>query len=91
MAGKAGVLLSGGIESTTTRAIARAEGYEGYALSFRLGQRHVIELERARAIAEAFGGARQLIVTVDLREIGGSALTDESLAVPKDRAPEERA
>ena len=89
MAGKAVVLLSGGIDSTTTLAIARAEGYEVYALSFRYGQRHEIELERARAIAEAFGVARHLIVTVDLREIGGSALTDESLAVPKDRAPEE--
>ncbi|GBC81158.1 7-cyano-7-deazaguanine synthase [bacterium HR10] len=89
MAGKAVVLLSGGIDSTTTLAIARAEGYEVYALSFRYGQRHEIELERARAIAAAFGVARHLVIAIDLREIGGSALTDESLAVPKDRTPEE--
>lgn len=89
MAGRAVVLLSGGIDSATTLAIARAEGYEVYALSFRYGQRHEIELERARAIAEAFGVARHLVIAIDLREIGGSALTDKSIAVPKDRTPEE--
>ncbi len=89
MAERAVVLLSGGIDSTTTLAIARAEGYEVYALSFRYGQRHEIELERARAIAAAFGVARHLVIAIDLREIGGSALTDESIAVPKDRTPEE--
>ncbi len=89
MARKAVVLLSGGIDSTTTLAIARAEGYEVYALSFRYGQRHEVELERARAIATMFGVARHLIVTVNLREIGGSALTDERIPVPKDRTSEE--
>ncbi|GBC78543.1 7-cyano-7-deazaguanine synthase [bacterium HR08] len=89
MTRRAVVLLSGGIDSTTTLAIARAEGYDVYALSVRYGQRHEIELERARAIADAFGVARHLMITIDLREIGGSALTDERIAVPKDRTPEE--
>jgi len=89
MARKAIVLLSGGIDSTTTLAIARAEGYEVYALSFRYGQRHEVELERARVIAETFGAARHLIIAVDMREIGGSALTDERIPVPKGRTSEE--
>ncbi len=89
MTRKAIVLLSGGVDSTTTLAIAQAEGYEVYALSFRYGQRHEVELLRAQATAAARGVARHLIITVDMREIGGSALTDERIPVPKDRTSEE--
>ncbi len=89
MAKKAVVLLSGGIDSTTTLAIARAEGYDVYALSFDYGQRHRVELERAREIAHRFGAARHLLIHVDMREIGGSALTDPMVTVPKDRTTEE--
>ncbi|MCS6816873.1 MAG: 7-cyano-7-deazaguanine synthase QueC [Blastocatellia bacterium] len=89
MAKKAVVLLSGGIDSTTTLAIARAEGYETYALSFDYGQRHRVELERAQEIARVFQVAKHLIIRIDMHEIGGSALTDPTVAVPKDRAAEE--
>jgi 7-cyano-7-deazaguanine synthase len=85
---KAVVLLSGGLDSTTALAIARAEGYRAYAMSFRYGQRHLVELESARRIAEAMGVARHLVVDIDLRAIGGSALTDE-MAVPKARSSAE--
>jgi len=81
------VLLSGGVDSTTTLAIARAEGYACYALSFRYGQRHGIELEAARRVAKALGAVEHKILDVDLREFGGSALTDD-IAVPKDRTPD---
>lgn len=76
------VLLSGGIDSYTTAAIAKAEGYELYALSFNYHQRHSIELHSAKTIAERLGVKRHLIVGFDLREIGGSALTSE-IEVPK--------
>lgn len=89
MTQKAVVLLSGGVDSTTTLAIAQAEGYQVYALSFRYGQRHEVELLRAQATAAARGVARHLIITIDMREIGGSALTDERIPVPKDRTAEE--
>jgi 7-cyano-7-deazaguanine synthase len=69
------VLLSGGLDSATVLAIARAEGFEPYALSFRYGQRHGIELEAAREVATAQGVARHVIATIDLRVFGGSALT----------------
>lgn len=85
---KAVVLLSGGLDSTTALAIAKAESYALYAMSFRYGQRHSIELESARRIAEAMNVARHLVVDIDLRAIGGSALTDE-IAVPKERSGEE--
>jgi 7-cyano-7-deazaguanine synthase len=75
-------LLSGGIDSTTTMAIAKAEGYELYALSFDYGQRHKNELESARRVARSLGAKRHLIIRFDLREIGGSALTAE-IEVPK--------
>src|SRR5262245_10431942 len=71
------VLLSGGLDSTTVLAIARSEGYEPYALSFRYGQRHSIELDAARRVAEAQGVARHVVADVDLRVFGGSALTDD--------------
>lgn len=78
------VLLSGGLDSTTTLAIARSEGYEVYALSFRYGQRHEVELEAARRVALRFGAAEHVIADIDLRILGGSALTAD-IAVPKGR------
>jgi 7-cyano-7-deazaguanine synthase len=82
---KAVVLLSGGVDSTTTLAIAKDAGFAVYALTFRYGQRHEAELEGARRVAAAHGVARHEIVTFDLRRFGGSALTGD-IAVPKDRA-----
>jgi len=79
------VLLSGGLDSTTTLAIARAEGFEPYAMSFRYGQRHVIELESAKRVALRMGVAKHVIVDIDLRQFGGSALTDD-IEVPKGRS-----
>ena len=81
---KAVVLLSGGLDSTTTLAIAQQEGFEVYALSFRYGQRHSAELVAATRIAERFGVARHVISDIDLRAFGGSALTSD-IAVPKNR------
>ena len=81
---RAVVLLSGGIDSTTTLAVARERGFATHALTFRYGQRHVAEVEAARRVAQALGAAGHEIVTIDLRAVGGSALTDE-LAVPKNR------
>ncbi len=79
------VLLSGGLDSSTTLAIAVERGYEPYALSFRYGQRHARELEAARRIAEHFGCRDWRVVDLDLAAFGGSALTDPALAVPLDR------
>lgn len=81
---KAVVLLSGGLDSATALAIARAEGYETYALTFRYGQRHAIEVEAARRVATHLGAAQHLVAEIDLRLWGGSALTSDA-AVPKDR------
>jgi 7-cyano-7-deazaguanine synthase len=78
------VLLSGGLDSTTTLAIARAEGFVPYALSFRYGQRHAIELDAAVRVAKSMGVAEHVIADIDLRRFGGSALTAD-LAVPKGR------
>src|SRR5258708_30647299 len=78
------VLWSGGLDSTTTLAIARSEGFEVYALTFRYGQRHEVEIDAARLIASTFGVADHVVATIDLRVFGGSALTS-SVAVPKDR------
>lgn len=85
---KAVVLLSGGLDSTTALAVAIAERYAAYAMSFRYGQRHAVELESARHVAAAMGVARHLVVDIDLRAIGGSALTDE-IEVPKARSSAE--
>lgn len=74
---KAVVLLSGGIDSSTTLAIAKAEGYECYALSFDYGQRHRVELLSAKRVAEAIGVKEHLVISFDLRKIGGSALTSD--------------
>jgi 7-cyano-7-deazaguanine synthase len=82
---KAVVLLSGGIDSATTLAIAKDKGFDVYALSFRYGQRHVVELEAASLIAKRNNVAEHLIVDIDLRKIGGSALTAD-ITVPKNRS-----
>jgi len=79
------VLLSGGLDSTTVLAIAKSRGFEPCALSFRYGQRHVFELERARQVAAAMGVTRHVVAEIDLRVFGGSALTAD-IEVPKDRA-----
>jgi 7-cyano-7-deazaguanine synthase len=84
---KAVILLSGGLDSTTTLAIASSEGFEPYAMSFRYGQRHAVELESAQQIAARMGVRKHVIVDIDLRQFGGSALTDD-IAVPKGRAVE---
>jgi len=82
---RAVVLLSGGIDSTTTLAIAIADGYETYALSFDYGQRHQIETEAARSVANSLGTKEHRVAKIDLRVFGGSALTDD-LDVPKQRS-----
>jgi 7-cyano-7-deazaguanine synthase len=83
------VLLSGGIDSATALAVARTQGFAPSALTFRYGQRHAVELDAARRVARALRVVRHEIVDIDLRQFGGSALTDD-IAVPKDRAPEAR-
>jgi 7-cyano-7-deazaguanine synthase len=70
------VLLSGGLDSTTTLAIAKHEGFRLYALTFQYGQRHAIEITAARRVAQTIGVERHVIVDIDLRVFGGSALTD---------------
>ncbi len=82
MAGQpAVVLLSGGLDSTTVLAIAHAEGYVPHALSFRYGQRHSVELDAARRVADALGVAEHVVADIDLRVFGGSALTAD-ISVP---------
>lgn len=83
---KAVVLLSGGIDSSTTLAIAEKEGYELYAMSFNYHQRHMIELASAKKVADAYQVKKHLIVSFDLRDIGGSALTSD-MDVPKMKIP----
>jgi 7-cyano-7-deazaguanine synthase len=85
---RAVVLLSGGVDSTTTLAVARQRGFATYALTFRYGQRHALEVEAARRVAHALGATRHEIMAIDLRVFGGSALTDD-IAVPKHRAAAE--
>lgn len=82
------ILLSGGLDSTTTLAIAKKEGFDLYALSFRYGQRHEAELEAATRLATKFHVARHLVAEIDLRLFGGSALTDD-IDVPKGRSQSE--
>jgi 7-cyano-7-deazaguanine synthase len=85
---KAVILLSGGLDSATVLAIAKAEGYEPYALSFSYGQRHAWELEAAKRVAASIGVAQHRVTTIDLRAFGGSALTAD-IDVPKGRDAEE--
>jgi len=82
---KAVVLLSGGLDSATTLAIAKHSGFSLYALTFRYGQRHQCEVESARQIAGSIGVAEHKIISIDMGGIGGSALTDPTMEVPKDR------
>lgn len=86
---KAVVLLSGGLDSTVTAAIAKQDGFQLYCLTVSYRQRHLVEVERARAVAGALGAAGHVVLEVNLRALGGSALTDE-VEVPKDRTEEER-
>ena len=85
---KAVVLLSGGLDSTTTLAIAHNEGYDTYCMSFRYGQRHAMELQCAENIAKALGAKQHIIVDIDLRTFGASALTAD-IEVPKNRSDTE--
>lgn len=81
---KAVVLLSGGLDSTTTLAIARSQGFACHALTMQYGQRHAVEIDAARRIAEQLGVVQHIVLPIDLRQFGGSALTSD-LPVPKDR------
>jgi 7-cyano-7-deazaguanine synthase len=85
---KAVVLLSGGLDSTTTFAIAKSLGYEIYAITFQYGQRHEAELNAAKRVADYFQVAQHIVVQIDLRTFGGSALTSD-IPVPKGRALDE--
>jgi len=85
---RAVVLLSGGVDSSTTLAIAKSEGFDIHALSFRYGQRHEVELQAARGIAAALGVEKHITIDIDLRSFGGSALTSD-IDVPKGRSSEE--
>jgi 7-cyano-7-deazaguanine synthase len=87
---RAVVLLSGGLDSTTTLAVAKSEGFLPYALTFHYGQRHDVEVAAARTIAQRLGVARHVVLPIDLRIFGGSALTSET-AVPKGRSASEMA
>lgn len=79
------VLISGGLDSATTLAIARSEGFECYALTFGYGQRHKREIEAAKKIADSLGTDEHRIIDIDLAQFGGSALTDSTIEVPKNR------
>lgn len=81
---RAVILVSGGLDSTTALAIAQSEGYECYTLSFDYGQRHKVELEAAQRVSKKMNVAQHKVVQLDLRSIGGSALTDDAIDVPED-------
>ncbi len=87
MSKRAVILLSGGLDSATVLAIARAQGFECYALSVAYGQRHAAELAAAQRVAAALGAARHQLMHVNLDAVGGSALTDPKIAVPEDAVP----
>jgi 7-cyano-7-deazaguanine synthase len=80
---RAVVLLSGGLDSATVLAMARAQGFECYALNVDYGQRHHAELAAARRVAQALGAKEHRVINIDLTAFGGSALTDSSIAVPE--------
>ena len=85
MTKKAIVLVSGGLDSSTVLAMAKADGFECYALSFNYGQRHTSELQAAQRVASEMGVKEHKVVTLNLDDIGGSALTDESIEVPEEQ------
>lgn len=87
MSERAVVLLSGGLDSATTLAIARDAGYDCYALSLSYGQRHATELAAAKRVASAIGVSKHLVLPMALDMIGGSALTDHSISVPEKESP----
>jgi 7-cyano-7-deazaguanine synthase len=82
------ILLSGGLDSTTLLAVARRDGYEPHAITFRYGQRHAVEIEAAQHVARAMAVADHIVVDVDLHSVGGSALTGQG-EIPKDRSLEQ--
>jgi 7-cyano-7-deazaguanine synthase len=86
MTKKAVVLVSGGLDSATTLAIAKEQGYDCYAMSFNYGQRHQVELESAKTVSESLGAIEHKVIVLGLGDIGGSALTDNSIAVPQELA-----
>ena len=87
---KAIILLSGGLDSATTLAIAKTEGFQPFTLSFDYGQRHRVELDRAKEISERMSALQHRVVNIDLKQFGGSALTD-AIEVPKNRDDTEMA
>ena len=87
MTDKAIILLSGGLDSATTLAIAREQGFACYALSINYGQRHVTELDAARRVASALGAVEHRVIDIDLASFGGSALTDSNMAIPDKQTP----
>src|SRR5437660_12785708 len=84
------VLLSGGLDSATALAVARRDGFRCHALSIAYGQRHTAELDAARRVAQALGAVEHRVIAIDLRAVGGSALTAD-IDVPKDRPADEMA
>jgi 7-cyano-7-deazaguanine synthase len=82
---KAVLLLSGGLDSTTLLAVARRDGFDVHAMTFRYGQRHANEIDAARRVAARFGVRDHVVADIDLRTFGGSALTSDSIDVPRDR------
>ncbi len=82
---KAVILVSGGLDSATTLVIARQMGFDSFALTFRYGQRHKIEIEAAKRICASLGTIQHRIIDIDLAQFGGSALTDSAISVPKNR------
>jgi len=87
---KAVLLLSGGLDSTTLLAVARRDGFDVHAMTFRYGQRHANEVDAARRVAARFGVRDHVVADIDLRTFGGSALTSDSIDVPRDRDVGER-
>ena len=83
MTKKAVVLVSGGLDSATTLAMAKADGYDCYAISFNYGQRHQVELSRAKTVSDSLGVIEHKVVNLGLGDIGGSALTDKAIHVPQ--------
>jgi 7-cyano-7-deazaguanine synthase len=82
---RAVILVSGGLDSATTLAIARQMGFDRFAMTFRYGQRHEIEIAAAKRVADSLEAIRHRIIDIDLAQLGGSALTDSAISVPKNR------